>query len=119
MLAETFLKKAQQSWKDSAARKLGDTAMLMLLQLPWGGTTTGFDADSGPMHVISHYLSDRWLRSTHIDQQLDVLRLDLRRSGVVNCEVVSPYMFDLLVQMYRAREATPYRKGGHGVRRNI
>ncbi|KAF8196183.1 hypothetical protein BJ912DRAFT_1056612 [Pholiota molesta] len=117
--AEAFLKKTQQTWKAAEARQLADAATIALVQLPWGGRTTGFGADNEPIHVLARYLSDQWLQSKHIIQQLEILRLDLKRAGTIDCEVITPYTFEILVQMYRTREATPYRKDGFGVRKNI
>lgn len=119
LAAENFLKTTQQMWKAAGTREVGDVATLLLLQLPWGGQTAGFGKDNEPMHLMSRYLSHRWLQSTHINQQLDILRFDLQRAGIINCEITSPYTFDIIAQMHQAREGTPYCRDGAGVRKNI
>jgi hypothetical protein len=115
--AEAFLRKAQNAWKTPEIRRLCDAAEVALLQLPWGGKTAAFGADNEPTHLLSCYLSNQWLRSAHITQQLELMRIDLKRTGINDCEIIPPYTFDILQQMYQAREAIPY--GKDGARRNI
>lgn len=110
LFAETFLRKAQQTWKVLEMRRLCDAAGIALLQLPWGGKTVAFGADNEPIHLLAHYLSNRWFQCTHIHQQLELLRLDLKHAGILNCELLSPYTFDILRQMYQVRESVPYGK---------
>lgn len=113
-LAEAFLIRTQQaSWKTPEARQLCDNAGVTLLQLPWGGRTVGFGGDGEPMHLFACYLSDQWLQTTHINQQLDLLRLDLKHVGVIDCELITPCTFDILKQLYRSWEAKPYQQDTH------
>lgn len=110
--AEAFLCRAQHHWKSPDVRQLCDAANLTLLQLPWAGITTGFGADTEPLHSFAHYLSSAWFESSHIDQQLHILHLDLKRAGILDCQLLTPFNFVLLTQMYRQRETTPYWENG-------
>lgn len=47
-----------------------------LSDIPWTGNVLGF-SQAEPMTKLAHYLSNKWLSTTHIDQQLDLLRLKL------------------------------------------
>lgn len=60
-IAESFLRKAQQTWKAPETRQLCDTVEIMLLQLPWFGETVGFDGNNKPTHTLACYLSTQWL----------------------------------------------------------
>ncbi|KAF8168778.1 hypothetical protein BJ912DRAFT_807590, partial [Pholiota molesta] len=100
-------------------RQLVDAATVTLVQLPWGGKTAAFGTDDEPIHLIAHYLSNRWLQTTHIIQQLEILRLDIKCAGIIDCELLTPHTFDVLTQMYQTREVSPYRRDGFGMRKNI
>ncbi|KAF8166377.1 hypothetical protein BJ912DRAFT_243100 [Pholiota molesta] len=115
--AEIFLRRAQRTWKTPETRRLCDAADVAFLQLPWGGKTVAFGADDEEIHYLAHYLSHQWFHCTHIHQQLELLRLDLKHAGIFDCELLSPYTFDILHQMYRAHKSTPY--GKDGTRRDV
>ncbi len=110
--AEAFLCRIQQNWKSPDARQLCDAANLALLQLPWAGTTVGFGGNVEPLHSFAHYLSSDWFESTHIIQQLHILQSDLKRAGILDCQLLSPFNFVILIQMYRQRETAPYWESG-------
>ena len=104
-----FLLEIQNSsWRSPDARRLCDSARLFFLQLPWCGGTSGF-TNSEPTVKLAAYLSKNWLETTHIDQQLDLLRIDLARTGSTEYEVIDPHVFEKLITVYRYREQTAYR----------
>jgi hypothetical protein len=76
---------------------------------------SGF-SESEPRTKLAAYLSSQWLRTTHLDQQLDLLRWDIERSGKLNCEVVKQSFFRKLVKLYHDRETVPYTKDTKGAR---
>lgn len=108
--SEVFLKRAQSSWKTPDIRQLCDAAEAALLHLPWSGNTVGFGADDDSTYIFADYLSHRWLRSTHINQQLHLMRLDLKRAGILGCEIMTPDNFILLDHIYKERNTMPYHK---------
>lgn len=90
--------------------QLCDAADVVLLQLSWGGKTAAFGMDNEPINLLAHYLSKQWFQCTHIHQQLELLRLDLKCAGILHCELLSLYTFEILQQMYQACKSISYGK---------
>lgn len=80
---------------------------LALIQLPWAGDTHGF-SDPEPVVLFAHYLSDSWLQTMHINQQLELLQHDLVLGGHSHIEVVNPRFFNKLLKLYTAQPDVPY-----------
>lgn len=70
----------------------------------------GFGGNDDLTYILAKYLSNQWLASTHINQQLDLLSLDLQRTGFFNCKLMKPNNFSILGQVYWERETVPYQK---------
>ena len=105
--AKSFLAKAQNDWAHPETRQLANSAQLALIQLPWAGEAHGFP-DPEPVVLFAHYLSEGWLRTTHINQQLDLLQCDLVLGGHLHIEVVNPRFFTKLLELYNTRSHVPY-----------
>jgi hypothetical protein len=105
--AKSFLAKSQNSWSHPETRQLADSAQLALIQLPWAGEMHSF-SDPEPIALYAHYLSERWLRTTHINQQLELLQSDLTLGGQTDNRVVAPRFFEQLLKLYITRSHVPY-----------
>ncbi|KAF8060164.1 hypothetical protein FPV67DRAFT_1424127, partial [Lyophyllum atratum] len=76
--------------------------------LPWAGNTHGF-FDTEPITRLSQYLSNDWLATVHLNQQLELLQSELHRSGIdPKCEVVSLEFFRKVLEVYRDRVGITY-----------
>jgi hypothetical protein len=113
--AELYLTVQRKRWKLENIRKLCDAAHTALLNLPWAGNVCGFE-EPEPRTKLAAYLSQKWLSTSHIDQQLDLLRMDVERSGQLTCEVVRQSFFRKVVELYRDHEDKPYNKETSGAR---
>ncbi|KAF8237918.1 hypothetical protein L208DRAFT_1244808, partial [Tricholoma matsutake] len=78
-----------------------------LLSLPWAGNVCGFE-EAEPRTKLTTYLSQKWLATSHIDQQLDLLWMDL------TCKIVWQSFFCKLVELYHCRETKPYNEQTSG-----
>jgi hypothetical protein len=113
--AELYLTVQRKRWKLENIRKLCDAAHTALLNLQWAGNVCGFE-EPEPRTKLAAYLSQKWLSTSHIDQQLDLLRMDVERSGQLTCEVVRQSFFRKVVELYRDHEDKPYNKEMSGAR---
>lgn len=119
--AELWLMKEKNStasYHSPDRRRLCEEAQAMFLAIPWAGNVHGF-TEAEPVIKLATYLSHDWLATTHGNHQLDLLRWDLARSGTDPqslCEVVNLSFFQKMMQVYHARNDTPYSAGG-GARR--
>ena len=106
--AEMFLVEIQNSsWRSPGARQLCDSVWLAFFQVPWCGGTSGFTS-SEPTVKLAAYLSKNWLETVHIDQQLDLLRIDLARTGSTQYQLLNPRVFEKLIIVYQHRERQAY-----------
>ncbi len=81
-----------------------------LKSLPWTGRILGF-SDPEPLTKLSCYLSNKWLATTHIEQQLDLLRLrldmnmdvqhDNHSNSSETCEIVGTQFFPKVISLFR------------------
>ena len=112
IMAESFLSASSSKWKASPAfRKLSQSAQNMLLGLPWAGGVHGF-SDNAPTVVLASYLSKDWLSTSHICQQLDLLRQELVRVGNQDYIILGPDFFEKLRCLYEARKENSYPASG-------
>ena len=61
--------------------------------------------------MMTSYLSNQWLAMKHINQQLELLRLNLTRSWSMGFEVMGPHFFQKLHSVYRQCNHVQYSKG--------
>ena len=86
---------------------LCDSAWLAFFQVPWCGGTSGFTS-SEPTVKLAAYLSKNWLETVHIDQQLDLLHIDLARTGSTQYQLLNPCVFEKLIIVYQHCEQQAY-----------
>lgn len=111
MNVELYLSSNGSRWCSSEYRKLCQSAQNVLLYLLWSGNVYGFPDTLVPTLFLALYPSSNWLATSHIDQQLLLLRQSLMRSGIHNYEVLGPDFFNLVQNMYDARNSVPYIPG--------
>ncbi|PPR03038.1 hypothetical protein CVT26_004573 [Gymnopilus dilepis] len=88
--AEAWLTSNRNSYRSPDRRYLCESVQRLLLSVPWAGLVQGF-SNAEPRVALATYLSNSWLTTTHIDQQLDLLRRHLfRHESTITCEVVGP-----------------------------
>ena len=104
--AELYLVIQQKCWKLPNIWQLCDTAQTALLSLPWAGNVCGFEK-AEPRMKLTTYLSQKWLVTSHIDQQLDLLWMDVEWSGQPTCKIVQQSFFWKIVELYRGHETKP------------
>ena len=63
---------------------------------------------------LAAYLSQKWLSTSHIDQQLDLLQVDVEGSGQLTCEVVRQSFVRKVVELYHDRKHKLYNKETSG-----
>ncbi|KAF8055630.1 hypothetical protein FPV67DRAFT_1435028 [Lyophyllum atratum] len=119
MQAELWLTKKLNTFRKPEKRRICEDAQSALRSLPWAGKTYGFTEDE-PATRLAEYLSDAWLATVHINQQLDLLRWHVLRSAGsdTKCEVVNVEFFRKVLEVYRDREKVPYdaeRKGARHI----
>lgn len=113
--ANLWLTKHTNMYSAPEKRQQCQMARALLLELPWTGNTHGF-SDSESITRFSQYLSDDWLATVHLNQQLELLQLDLNLSGMdPRCEVVNLEFFIKVLQVYRDHERIAY----NGDRRDV
>ena len=105
--AELYLAVHCKQWKLPNIWTLCDTAQIALLSLPWAGNVCGFE-EAEPRMKLATYLSQKWLATLHIDQQLDLLQIDVECSGQLKCEVVWQSFFHKILELYCDCEMKPY-----------
>ncbi len=99
--AELWLTKISSTYRKAERQRVCDEAQGVLRDLPWAGDIFGF-ADDEPVTKLVDYLSDKWLSTIHVNQQLDLLRWELLRSGIdLKCKVVNLAFFLKLLEMGR------------------
>jgi len=82
-------------------RDLVADARSILHHLPWTGTTWAF-SDPKPITSLTRYLSSNWFGTTHIDQQLDLLRHRLtRKSPIHEFEILPTHFIRLLLELHQ------------------
>ncbi|KAH9997394.1 hypothetical protein BJV74DRAFT_768368, partial [Russula compacta] len=89
-------------------------AQAMFLAIPWAGDVHGF-TEAEPVIKLATYLSHDWLATTHGNHQLDLLQWDLAHSGMDPqslCKVMNLSFFQKMMQVYHARNNTPYSARG-------
>lgn len=118
MQAELFLSANGAKWHSSEFRRLCQSAQNALLCLPWCGNVHGF-ADNAPTVTLASYLSRNWLSTTHINQQLDLLRQELSRVGNQEYEILGPDFFTKVRWLYRDRAGNPYPASGNRLIREV
>jgi len=99
-----------EQWLSSSLSSLGNRdfvaeARSILRDLPWTGKTWAF-TDSEPISTFAQYLSSGWLASTHIHQQLDLLRHQLIQDLPI-------YEFDLLPSQFFTKLISVYKHHQH------
>lgn len=111
--AELWLTKEKASTASYCSperRHLCEEAEAMFLAIPWAGNVHGF-TEAEPVLKLASYLSPDWLVTTHGNHQFDLLRWNVTRSGIdlqSLCEVVNLNFFQKMMQVYCARDDTPY-----------
>ncbi len=97
-----------------------------LSTIPWTGNVLGF-SQAEPMTKVAHYLSNKWLSTTHIDQQLDILRLKLANhdqfptvsKSAEQCEVVDTQFFPKIISIFRHSRSSYTKESALGGARHI
>ena len=95
-----------EQWLSSSLSSLGHRELVaearsILRDLPWTGKTWAF-TDSEPLSTFAQYLSSGWLASTHIHQQLDLLRHRLLQDlPVHDFNLLPTHFFNRLVNVYK------------------
>jgi len=112
---------SQHLMRFSERKQLASDVIDALGQIPWTGNISGF-AESEPLIKIAGYLSSKWLATTHIEQQLDLLRLRISRhhASPTKYEIVGTHFFTKIIQLFRQRETSTYNgeipsKGAHSI----
>ncbi|KAF8224808.1 hypothetical protein L208DRAFT_1309053, partial [Tricholoma matsutake] len=77
--------------------------------LPWAGNVCGFD-EAEPRVKLAAYLSQSWLLTSHMDQQLDLLQIDVEQAGKLTCKVVQQSFFHKVVELHCDCDMKPYNK---------
>ncbi|RDB20753.1 hypothetical protein Hypma_012086, partial [Hypsizygus marmoreus] len=114
--AQLWLEKKGSMYRKPEMRRVCEEAHAALRILPWAGNTFGF-TDNEPVTRLAEYLSDVWLSTVHVDQQLDLLRRDVLRSGTdLKCEIVNLAFFVKVLELYRDRNRVPYTADQRGAR---
>lgn len=105
--AEAFMSSNTSKWRSDDFRKLCMSARNALLCLPWCGDVRGF-SDNTPTAMLASYLSHSWLKTSHIYQQLDLLRYQLYRVRNEEYEILGPEFFHKIRLLYTGRNESPY-----------
>jgi len=97
-------KRAEQwlanSLSGTGCRDLVADARQILRNLSWTGNTWSF-TDPSPLTSLAHYLSQDWFGTTHISQQLDLLRHRLtRESSIHEFDIFPTYFVNSILEAY-------------------
>jgi len=110
MQAESFLSTNKTKWHSGEFRTLCQSVQNSLLCLPWAGDVRGFSENS-PTVLLASYLSHNWLSTSHINQQLDLLRHELLRIGKQQYEILQTDFFTKIGLLHRDRKENNYPAG--------
>lgn len=112
---ELWLTKKWSVFHKPERRCICKETQAVLRILPWAGDVFGF-TEKEPVMRLAEYLSDEWLTTVYVNQQLDLLGWDLLRSGTdPGCEVVNLAFFIKVLDVYHGREMIPYNAERRGV----
>ncbi|KAF9003530.1 hypothetical protein BDQ17DRAFT_1241955 [Cyathus striatus] len=105
--AKAFLLKHRGSRGSSDRYSICNEVLHMLSNIIWSGDISGLS--SGPIDSLTTYLSQSWFYSNHISQQLELLHVDLLRSGLdASHEILDDFVFSLVLRFYQDRSSGVY-----------
>ncbi|TFK58090.1 hypothetical protein BDN72DRAFT_907092 [Pluteus cervinus] len=115
------VKDGQETWKDAyewMRHQEGQygAGITALRRLPWNAQLTNFGGDSS-LTLAGYCIPQNWLNSTHVDQQLTILRTQML--GNQDVTIIDTHIVTKLIQVYRSGMDPGLEKKSTGHLRNL